>query len=147
MTCFVSFGKRVGGFFAAQARWREVYHCPVAYSTKLPFTKFLVLLQLCVCFIQAVSPYQTVNMANTLCRRPLLTVNVFYSRVPQNCPRTYKLPTFDPDGDNVRCRYGSIRSVECSSCTSPSGFDLDQVRQQIQKQGMRKLIIDELIDV
>ncbi|XP_030271109.1 uncharacterized protein LOC115580671 isoform X3 [Sparus aurata] len=47
-------------------------------------------------------------------------------RVPQNCPRTYKLPSFDPDGDNVRCRYGSNRSVECSSCTSPSGFDLDQ---------------------
>ncbi|XP_073319982.1 CUB and zona pellucida-like domain-containing protein 1 [Pagrus major] len=50
----------------------------------------------------------------------------FNLRVPQNCPRTYKLPSFDPDGDNVRCRYGSIRSVECSSCRSPSGFDLDQ---------------------
>ncbi|KAM8761611.1 uncharacterized protein AB9X84_006625 [Acanthopagrus schlegelii] len=49
-----------------------------------------------------------------------------FLRVPQNCPRTYKLPSFDPDGDNVRCRYGNIRSVECSSCTSPSGFDLDQ---------------------
>ncbi|XP_036952451.1 uncharacterized protein LOC119018695 isoform X2 [Acanthopagrus latus] len=47
-------------------------------------------------------------------------------RVPQNCPRTYKLPSFDPDRDSVQCRYGNIRSVECSSCTSPSGFDLDQ---------------------
>ncbi|XP_038557851.1 uncharacterized protein LOC119890595 [Micropterus salmoides] len=47
-------------------------------------------------------------------------------RVPQNCPRTYKLMSFDPDGDKVRCRYGNIIGTECSSCNQPSGFDLDQ---------------------
>ncbi|KAI4791489.1 hypothetical protein KUCAC02_033978 [Chaenocephalus aceratus] len=47
-------------------------------------------------------------------------------RVPQNCPRTYKLMSFDPDGDTVRCRYGNIRNIECSGCNQPSGFVLDQ---------------------
>ncbi|KAI4830941.1 hypothetical protein KUCAC02_002542 [Chaenocephalus aceratus] len=47
-------------------------------------------------------------------------------RVPQNCPRTYKLMSFDPDGDTVRCRYGDIRNIECSGCNQPSGFVLDQ---------------------
>ncbi|XP_060898657.1 mucin-4-like isoform X2 [Labrus mixtus] len=46
-------------------------------------------------------------------------------RVPQNCPRTYKLTTFDPDGDKVRCRYGNVRNVECGSCDQPSGFHLN----------------------
>ncbi|XP_038581910.1 uncharacterized protein LOC119908267, partial [Micropterus salmoides] len=49
-----------------------------------------------------------------------------FLRVPQNCPRTYKLMSFDPDGDKVRCRYGNIIGTECSSCNQPSGFDLDQ---------------------
>nr|XP_033934665.1 uncharacterized protein LOC117442807 [Pseudochaenichthys georgianus] len=48
------------------------------------------------------------------------------ARVPQNCPRTYKLMSFDPDGDTVRCRYGDIRNIECSGCNQPSGFVLDQ---------------------
>ncbi|KAG8001678.1 hypothetical protein GBF38_017564 [Nibea albiflora] len=47
-------------------------------------------------------------------------------RVPQNCPRTYRLMSFDPDGDKVRCRYGNIRSVECSTCHQPPGFYIDQ---------------------
>ncbi|XP_041843071.1 uncharacterized protein LOC121641165 [Melanotaenia boesemani] len=47
-------------------------------------------------------------------------------RVPENCPRTYRLPSFDPDGDRVRCRYGTISYVECASCIQPSGFHLDQ---------------------
>ncbi|KAJ4946904.1 hypothetical protein JOQ06_008947 [Pogonophryne albipinna] len=47
-------------------------------------------------------------------------------RVPQDCPRTYKLMSFDPDGDTVRCRYGNIRNIECSACNQPSGFVLDQ---------------------
>ncbi|AWP01050.1 CUB/zona pellucida-like domains 1-like protein-like [Scophthalmus maximus] len=47
-------------------------------------------------------------------------------RVPQNCPRTYNLLTFDPDGDKVRCRYGNIPGVESTSCTLPSGFHLHQ---------------------
>ncbi|KAL7406897.1 hypothetical protein ABVT39_028201 [Epinephelus coioides] len=49
-----------------------------------------------------------------------------FLRVPQNCPRTYKLMSSDPDGDNVRCRYGNIRNIECGTCDQPSGFDLDQ---------------------
>ncbi|KAE8297752.1 hypothetical protein D5F01_LYC04393 [Larimichthys crocea] len=47
-------------------------------------------------------------------------------RVPQNCPRTYRMMAFDPDGDRVRCRYGNIRSVECSTCHQPPGFYIDQ---------------------
>ncbi|XP_034004774.1 uncharacterized protein LOC117497000 [Trematomus bernacchii] len=49
-----------------------------------------------------------------------------FLRVPQNCPRTYKLMSFDADGDTVRCRYGNIRNIECSGCNQPSGFVLDQ---------------------
>ncbi|KAI9542143.1 hypothetical protein NQZ68_023726 [Dissostichus eleginoides] len=49
-----------------------------------------------------------------------------FLRVPQNCPRTYKLMSFDPDGDTVRCRYGNIRNIESSGCNQPSGFVLDQ---------------------
>lgn len=54
-----------------------------------------------------------------------------YSRVPQNCPRTYKLTSFDPDGDKVRCRYGNINTGECSLCDQPSGFHLDQVSWKV----------------
>ncbi|GLD73379.1 uncharacterized protein AKAME5_002470400, partial [Lates japonicus] len=50
----------------------------------------------------------------------------FQRRVPQNCPRTYRLMSFDPDGDQVRCRYGNMRGTECSTCNQPSGFQLDQ---------------------
>ncbi|XP_075934938.1 uncharacterized protein LOC142934294 [Anarhichas minor] len=49
-----------------------------------------------------------------------------FLRVPENCSRTYELMSFDPDGDRVRCRYGNIPNVECSSCHQPSGFTLDQ---------------------
>uniref|UniRef100_A0AAZ1XTY3 ZP domain-containing protein n=1 Tax=Oreochromis aureus TaxID=47969 RepID=A0AAZ1XTY3_OREAU len=49
-----------------------------------------------------------------------------FLRVPENCPRTYKLMSFDPDGDKVRCRYGNPGSAECYGCTQHSGFHLDQ---------------------
>ncbi|XP_067455264.1 uncharacterized protein [Thunnus thynnus] len=49
-----------------------------------------------------------------------------FLRVPQNCPRTYRLMSIDPDGDKVRCRYGNIGGAECSRCDQPSGFHLDQ---------------------
>ncbi|TDH17486.1 hypothetical protein EPR50_G00008900 [Perca flavescens] len=49
-----------------------------------------------------------------------------FLRVPQNCPRTYKLMSFDPDGDRVRCRYGSVSDGECGTCNQPSGFILDE---------------------
>ncbi|XP_051512461.1 uncharacterized protein LOC127416906 [Myxocyprinus asiaticus] len=47
-------------------------------------------------------------------------------RVPQNCPRTYRLMAFDPDGDKVRCRYGIQQNNECDTCNQPSGFQLDR---------------------
>uniref|UniRef100_A0A087YIQ1 ZP domain-containing protein n=1 Tax=Poecilia formosa TaxID=48698 RepID=A0A087YIQ1_POEFO len=49
-----------------------------------------------------------------------------FLRVPQNCPRTYRLAAFDPDGDRVRCRYGNQQGYECDNCHLPSGFQLDQ---------------------
>ncbi|XP_023187459.1 uncharacterized protein LOC102230346 isoform X3 [Xiphophorus maculatus] len=49
-----------------------------------------------------------------------------FLRVPQNCPRTYRLAAFDPDGDRVRCRYGNNQGYECDNCHLPSGFQLDQ---------------------
>ncbi|XP_029353852.1 uncharacterized protein LOC115040881 isoform X3 [Echeneis naucrates] len=49
-----------------------------------------------------------------------------FLRVPQNCPRTYNLMSFDPDNDQVRCRYGTAFNTECSRCDQPSGFHLDQ---------------------
>ncbi|KAG7482669.1 hypothetical protein JOB18_027682 [Solea senegalensis] len=39
-------------------------------------------------------------------------------RVPHNCPRTYNIMAFDPDGDRVRCQY--------SRNNQPQGFHLDQ---------------------
>ncbi|KAK5618458.1 hypothetical protein CRENBAI_018023 [Crenichthys baileyi] len=54
------------------------------------------------------------------------TAIVPFLRVPQNCPRTYKLAAFDPDGDRVRCRYGNLQGYECDNCNLPSGFQLDQ---------------------
>uniref|UniRef100_A0AAQ5Z142 ZP domain-containing protein n=1 Tax=Amphiprion ocellaris TaxID=80972 RepID=A0AAQ5Z142_AMPOC len=58
-------------------------------------------------------------------KSPDVTILPFL-RIPQNCPRTYKLMTFDPDGDDVRCRYGNLRNTECSRCDRPAGFHLDE---------------------
>ncbi|CAN9506616.1 unnamed protein product [Ophioblennius macclurei] len=55
-----------------------------------------------------------------------------FLRVPQNCPRTYKLMSFDPDGDQVRCRYGVLTNVECHGCSQPSGFSLDTTSCTLQ---------------
>ncbi|KAM9766063.1 uncharacterized protein ACNS7B_003659 [Menidia menidia] len=49
-----------------------------------------------------------------------------FMRVPQNCPRTYRVASFDPDGDRVQCRYGKLSGVECDRCSLPPGFSLDQ---------------------
>uniref|UniRef100_A0A3P9J5Y4 ZP domain-containing protein n=1 Tax=Oryzias latipes TaxID=8090 RepID=A0A3P9J5Y4_ORYLA len=49
-----------------------------------------------------------------------------FMRVPENCPRSYKLMAFDPDGDRVRCRYGNYNDRECDRCDQPSGFHLDE---------------------
>ncbi|XP_034413727.1 mucin-5AC-like [Cyclopterus lumpus] len=45
-------------------------------------------------------------------------------RVPSNCQRDFQLLAFDPDGDEVRCRYGNTTAAECSPCTPPSVLTL-----------------------
>ncbi|XP_054916803.1 uncharacterized protein LOC129379889 [Poeciliopsis prolifica] len=39
-------------------------------------------------------------------------------RVPSNCQRNINLLVFDPDGDDIRCRYAA--GPECNICTPPS---------------------------
>ncbi|MGH0143251.1 UNVERIFIED_CONTAM: hypothetical protein FKN15_040281 [Acipenser sinensis] len=46
-------------------------------------------------------------------------------RVPKNCPTTFLL-AHDPDGDNVRCRYGTRNNLECSACKTVPDFTLDE---------------------
>ncbi|XP_073710044.1 uncharacterized protein [Misgurnus anguillicaudatus] len=58
--------------------------------------------------------------------RSPITTTLPFQRVPQNCPRTYNLLAFDPDGDHVRCRYGLAYNNECGICNQPAGFTLDQ---------------------
>ncbi|KAI3375627.1 hypothetical protein L3Q82_003942 [Scortum barcoo] len=45
-------------------------------------------------------------------------------RVPSNCQRDFNLLVFDPDGDEVKCRYGNSTLSECSTCTPPSVLSL-----------------------
>ncbi|XP_070711287.1 uncharacterized protein [Pempheris klunzingeri] len=45
-------------------------------------------------------------------------------RVPSNCPRDFDLLAFDPDGDEVRCRYGNTTLMECNPCDPPSVLNL-----------------------
>ncbi|MEQ2288536.1 hypothetical protein AMECASPLE_023641, partial [Ameca splendens] len=45
-------------------------------------------------------------------------------RVPINCQRNISLLAFDPDGDNVGCRYASSSLSECATCTTPSVLSL-----------------------
>ncbi|KAK1159640.1 hypothetical protein AOXY_G21009 [Acipenser oxyrinchus oxyrinchus] len=46
--------------------------------------------------------------------------------VPQNCPTTFNLLAHDPDGDNVRCRYGIKNNSECYNCKTSADFTLDE---------------------
>ncbi|XP_029028403.1 uncharacterized protein LOC114868772 isoform X2 [Betta splendens] len=41
-------------------------------------------------------------------------------RVPSNCRRDFDLLAFDPDGDEVKCRYGDAGAQECNPCRPPS---------------------------
>ncbi|XP_026225147.1 uncharacterized protein LOC113168344 [Anabas testudineus] len=41
-------------------------------------------------------------------------------RVPSNCQRDFNFLAFDPDGDEVRCRYGDSAAQECNPCSPPS---------------------------
>ncbi|XP_047242532.1 uncharacterized protein LOC124881082 isoform X2 [Girardinichthys multiradiatus] len=46
-------------------------------------------------------------------------------RVPSNCQRNINLLAFDPDGDEVKCRYAKMSLTECySPCTPPSVLSL-----------------------
>ncbi|XP_037832651.1 uncharacterized protein LOC119617236 [Kryptolebias marmoratus] len=45
-------------------------------------------------------------------------------RVPSNCQRNINLLAFDPDGDEVKCRYGNDSLSECRPCTAPSVLSL-----------------------
>ncbi|XP_045919940.1 uncharacterized protein LOC123979875 [Micropterus dolomieu] len=45
-------------------------------------------------------------------------------RVPSNCPRDFNLLMFDPDGDQVKCRYANSTLSECDQCTPPSVLNL-----------------------
>ncbi|KAJ0001728.1 hypothetical protein NQD34_001524, partial [Periophthalmus magnuspinnatus] len=49
-----------------------------------------------------------------------------FLRLPKNCRRTYQLLSFDPDGDKVRCRYGTAKHTECYECSQHYGFQVDQ---------------------
>ncbi|XP_042256387.1 mucin-5AC-like isoform X2 [Thunnus maccoyii] len=44
--------------------------------------------------------------------------------VPSNCLRDFNLLAFDPDGDEVKCRYGNDTLQECNPCTPPSVLNL-----------------------
>ncbi|XP_005466384.1 uncharacterized protein LOC102083008 [Oreochromis niloticus] len=47
-------------------------------------------------------------------------------RVPSNCQRKLDLLMFDPDGDEVKCRYGKPLQLppECNPCNPPSVLNL-----------------------
>ncbi|XP_040887723.1 uncharacterized protein LOC121177460 [Toxotes jaculatrix] len=45
-------------------------------------------------------------------------------RVPSNCQRNFTLLAFDPDGDEVKCRYGKTSESECNPCTPASVLNL-----------------------
>ncbi|KAL4007490.1 hypothetical protein ACER0C_001342 [Sarotherodon galilaeus] len=45
-------------------------------------------------------------------------------RVPSNCQRNFSLLMFDPDGDEVKCRYADMSLSECVQCTPPSVLSL-----------------------
>ncbi|KAM4564711.1 uncharacterized protein V3H82_013787 [Fundulus diaphanus] len=46
-------------------------------------------------------------------------------RVPSNCPGKINLLAFDPDGDEVKCRYADLSLTECDSpCTPPPFLSL-----------------------
>ncbi|KAK5875542.1 hypothetical protein CesoFtcFv8_026614 [Champsocephalus esox] len=47
-------------------------------------------------------------------------------RVPSNCWRDFHLLDFDPDGDEVRCRYANSSLSECIDCTTPSVLSLSE---------------------
>uniref|UniRef100_A0A673A2S7 Uncharacterized LOC115439269 n=1 Tax=Sphaeramia orbicularis TaxID=375764 RepID=A0A673A2S7_9TELE len=48
-------------------------------------------------------------------------------RVTRNCPRSFNMTVYDPDGDHVRCRVPTNRNThECGLCGLTNGITLDQ---------------------
>ncbi|XP_044059403.1 uncharacterized protein LOC122879399 isoform X2 [Siniperca chuatsi] len=48
-------------------------------------------------------------------------------RVPMNCPRSFNMTVFDPDGDHVRCRVPTNQGgYECGLCGLSEGFSFDE---------------------
>ncbi|KAL4007485.1 hypothetical protein ACER0C_001337 [Sarotherodon galilaeus] len=47
-----------------------------------------------------------------------------FVRVPSNCRRDFSPLMFDPDGDQVKCRYGNSSLFECNACNPPSVLSL-----------------------
>uniref|UniRef100_A0A673A4L7 Uncharacterized LOC115439269 n=1 Tax=Sphaeramia orbicularis TaxID=375764 RepID=A0A673A4L7_9TELE len=58
-------------------------------------------------------------------RSPIFTMPPII-RVTRNCPRSFNMSLFDPDGDHVRCRVPTNRSShECGLCGLTNGLSLD----------------------
>ncbi|MED6270983.1 hypothetical protein CHARACLAT_015752 [Characodon lateralis] len=60
------------------------------------------------------------NKPNTSPQTTIISV----VRVPSNCPRNISLLAFDPDGDEVRCRFAENTLSECTDCTQPPVLSL-----------------------
>ncbi|XP_028298527.1 uncharacterized protein LOC114460857 [Gouania willdenowi] len=59
--------------------------------------------------------------------RPPVSTMLPIVRVTRNCPRTFNLNMFDPDGDRVSCRVATNSSnYECGRCGNQPGLSLDQ---------------------
>lgn len=54
-------------------------------------------------------------------------VCMYFFRVPSNCRRNFQLLAFDPDGDEVKCRYASLKLSECANCNEPPPLSLSPV--------------------
>ncbi|XP_028811534.1 uncharacterized protein LOC114765544 isoform X2 [Denticeps clupeoides] len=54
-----------------------------------------------------------------------ITATVPKLRIPQNCFSNVSLLAYDPNGDDVRCRFASDAGVNCSFCSHPD-ISLDQ---------------------
>ncbi|XP_032373573.1 mucin-2 isoform X2 [Etheostoma spectabile] len=61
-----------------------------------------------------------IGRANTSPQTTILPLLI----VPSNCQREFNLLAFDPDGDEVRCRYGDVTLSECATCTPPTVLNL-----------------------
>ncbi|MED6262074.1 hypothetical protein ATANTOWER_014110 [Ataeniobius toweri] len=60
------------------------------------------------------------NKPNTSPQTTIISVVI----VPSNCPRNISLLAFDPDGDEVRCRFAENTLSECTDCTQPPVLSL-----------------------